>query len=226
MDWGTVFNTSLQSLWWGFVQFTPKLVLAIIFFIAGWIIGSLVAKAFEHVFSALKVDQLLSKVGADSFFRKAGMTLNVGYFVGQVIRWFVIIVFLLPSLNLVGLNDIATFLQTDVLGFLPRVVVAAFILIIATFFSEALSKFIHASAKSMDLTSANMLATVAKYAVWVFAFLIALEQLGIDSGYIKVFFGAFMYAVGLALALAFGLGGKEHASKFLSKITDEMSNRN
>lgn len=226
MDWGSVFNTSLQSLWWGFVQFTPKLVLAIIFFIAGWIIGSLVAKAFEHVFSALKVDNLLQKVGADSFFRKAGMTLNVGYFVGQVIRWFVIIVFLLPSLNLVGLNDIATFLQTDVLGFLPRVVVAAFILIIATFVSEALSKFINASAKSMDLTSANMLGTIAKYAVWVFAFIIALGQLGIASYFMNVLFTGIVAMIALGGALAFGLGGKDAAARFLAKVGDEMSRRN
>jgi len=115
VTWGDVFNVSLQSLWWGFIQFTPKLVLAIVFFIVGWVLGSLIAKAFEHVFSALKIDGLFRSVGADDFFRKAGMNLNSGYFVGQVIKWFVIIIFLLPSLNLIGLDYIASFLKDDVL---------------------------------------------------------------------------------------------------------------
>ena len=60
--WGDVFNSSLQSLWWGFIQFAPKLIIAIVFFIIGWVLGSLVAKAFEHVFSALKIDKLFQSI--------------------------------------------------------------------------------------------------------------------------------------------------------------------
>src|SRR3990167_8323847 len=163
--WGEVFNTSLQELWWGIVQFTPRLVLAVVFFVVGWLLGNVVARAIEQVFNALKIDSLFKSIGADDFFRRAGMTLDTGYFIGQVTKWFVIIVFLLPSLNLVGLNDIASFLQYSVLGFLPRVIVAAFVLIIATIVSEALSKAVVASAKSMGLSSAHMLGAVTKYAV-------------------------------------------------------------
>ncbi len=225
VTWGDVFNASLQELWWGFVQFTPKLVLAILFFIVGWILGSLIAKAFEQVFGALKVDRALGSVGADDFFRRAGMNLNTGRFVGQVAKWFVIIVFLLPSLNLVGLNEIANFLREDVLGFLPRVVIAAFILIIATIVSEALSKTVLASAKSMNLTSAHMLATIAKYAVWVFAFIIALSELGVAEYYMSVLFTGIIAMLAIGGALAFGLGGREAAARFINKVSDEMSHR-
>ena len=222
MTWGDVFNQSFLSLWYGFIQFAPKLIVAIIFFIIGWILGSLVAKAFEQVFSSLKVDKLLQSVKADEFMKRAGLNLNSGYFIGQIVRWFIIIVFLLPSLNLVGLDYISSFLQNDVLGFLPRVVVAAFILIIATVLAEAISKTVVAGSKTVNLKSAHMLGTIAKYAVWVFAFIIAFEQLGIKSDYINTLFGAFVYTVAIALALAFGLGGKDHASRFLSKISDDM----
>ena len=157
ISWGDVFNASLQDLWWGFIQFAPKLIIAIVFFIVGWVLGNLIAKAFEHVIGALKVDKLFASIGMNDFFRKAGMNLNTGYFIGQIVKWFVIIVFLLPSLNLVGLDYISSFLKDDVLGFLPRVIVAAFILIIATFVADILSKTIVASAKAMNLRSANML---------------------------------------------------------------------
>lgn len=225
VNWGNVFNSSLQELWWGFIMFTPKLLVAIILFIVGWVLGSLIARAFEHVFAALKVDNLFQSIGAEAFFKRAGMNLNVGYFIGQVVRWFVIIVFLLPSLSLVGLDDIAFFLRDDVLGFLPKVVVAALILIIATFVSEALSRTVSAGAKTMNVTSANMLGVIAKYAVWVFAFIIALGQLGVAEDYMRTLFAGIVGLLALGGALAFGLGGKDAAARFLGKLGDEMSQR-
>lgn len=225
LTWGEVFNASLQDLWWGLVQFAPKLIIAIVFFIVGWVLGNLIAKALEQVFATLKVDSLFKTIGADDFFKKAGMNLNTGRFIGQVAKWFVIVVFLLPSLNLVGLTDISSFLQYSVLGFLPRVIVAAFILIIATILSEALSKAVIASAKSMNLTSANMLGAVTKYVIWIFAFIIALGQLGVAEYYMGVLFTGIIAMFALGGALAFGLGGKDHASRFISKVAGEMSQR-
>jgi len=222
VTWGAVFNSSLQDLWWSFIQFAPKLIIAIILFIIGWVLGNLIAKAFEQVFTALKIDKLFQSVGADDFFRKAGMTLNSGYFIGQVMKWFVIIIFLLPSLALVGLDSIGMFLKEDVLGYLPQVVVAAFILIIATIVADALARAITAGAKSMNLRSANMLGTVAKYAVWVFAFIIALGQLGVAPAYMQILFSGIIAMLALAGALAFGLGAKDHASRFISKIGEEI----
>ena len=223
ITWGDVFNTSLQDLWWGFIQFAPKLIVAIIFFIIGWILGSLVAKAFEHVINALKVDKLFASIGMDDFFRKAGMNLNTGYFIGQVVKWFVIIVFLLPSLNLVGLDYISSFLKDDVLGFLPRVIVAAFILIIAAIVAEALSKAVNSSARAMNLHSANMLGTVTKYAVWIFAFIIALGQLGVAPAYMQILFAGIIGMLAIAGALAFGLGAKDAAGRFVAKIGEDIA---
>jgi len=225
MTWGDVFNVSLQSLWWGFIQFAPKLILAIVFFVVGWALGSLVAKAFEQVFKALKIDSLLQSIGVGDFFRKAGMSLNSGYFVGEVVKWFVIIIFLLPSLNLIGLDYIAGFLKDDILGFLPRVVVAAFVLIIATFVADFLSKTVMAGAKAMNLKSTNMLGSLVKYTIWVFAFIIALGQLGVAEGYMNTLFAGIVGMLALAGALAFGLGAKDAAGRLVSKLGEEMSHK-
>ncbi len=225
LTWGDVFNSSLQDLWWGFIQFAPRLIIAIVLFIVGWLLGSLIAKAFEQVFSALKVDKVFESVGAEDFFKRAGITLNTGYFVGQIMKWFIIIIFLLPSLSLVGLESIGYFLKEDVLTFLPRVIVAALILIIATVVSEALSRAIVAGAKSMSLKSAYMLGSVAKYAIWIFAFIVALGQLGIAAAYMQILFTGIIAMVALGGAIAFGLGAKDHASRFISKITEEVSDK-
>lgn len=223
MTWGDVFNASLQELWWGFVQFTPKFLIAVILFVVGWVLGAIVSRALEQVFSSLKIDNLLKSIGIENFFRKAGMNLNSGYFVGQVAKWFVVVVFLIPSLDLVGLNSIKDFLQNDVLGFLPRVIVAALILIIATIVAEALAKTVRASARTMNLTSTNMLGAITKYSVWIFAFIIALGQLGVADYYMSVLFTGIIAMLSIGAGLAFGLGGKDAAAKFIAKISEEVS---
>lgn len=223
--WGEVFNASLQSLWWGFVQFTPKLVLAIVFFVVGWALGSLVSRAFEQVFSALKIDNLLHSVKVDDFLRRAGMSLNSGRFVGQIVKWFVIVIFLLPSLSLIGLDYIASFLKDDVLGFLPRVLVATFVLIISTIVADFLSKTVMAGSRAMNLRSTNMLGSLVKYTIWVFAVIIALGQLGVAEGYMNTLFAGIIGMLAVGGALAFGLGGKDAAARLIAKLGEEMSNR-
>jgi hypothetical protein len=222
--WGDVFNTSLQNLWFGFVQFAPRLVIAIIFFVIGWFLGSLVAKAIEQVFGSLKIDGLLRSVGTDNLLHRAGLNLNSGYFVGQIVRWFVIIVFLLPSLNLVGLTDVSAFLSESVLGFLPQVIIAAFVLIIAAVVSEGLSKAVLAAAKSVNLKSSHALSVIAKYAVWVFAVIIALGKLGLGD-YMSILFSGIVAMLALGGALAFGLGGKDAAGRLISRLGEEASHR-
>jgi hypothetical protein len=222
MTWGDVFTQSYQSLWWSFVQFAPRLIVAVVFFVVGWFLGSLISKAIEQVFNSLKIDNLFKSIGAESFFKRAGVTLNTGYFVGEIVKWFVVIVFLLPSLNLVGLNDVSLFLSTSVLGFLPQVIIAAFVLIIAALVSEGLYKLVLATAKAMNLKAANMLAAVAKYAVWVFAFIIALGKLGLGD-YMSILFSGIIAMLALGFALAFGLGSKEQAGRFMARLGEEVS---
>ncbi|MEX2029180.1 MAG: hypothetical protein WD963_01715 [Candidatus Paceibacterota bacterium] len=222
--WGDVFNSSLQSLWWSFIQFTPKLIIAIVLFIIGWLLGNVVARALEQVFSTLKIDSLFRSIGANDSLRKAGITLNTGYFVGQVAKWFIIIVFLLPSLNLVGLADVSAFLKDDVLGYLPQIIIATFVLIIAAVVSEALSGAVVAMARAMNLKAANMLGAIAKYAIWVFAFIIALGKLGLGE-YMSILFSGIIAMLALGSALAFGLGGRDAAGRFISRLGEEVAEK-
>lgn len=230
--WGEVFNASFQNLWLGFVQFAPRLIMAIVFFVVGWILGNIIAKAIEQVFAALKIDNLLKSIRVDGFFRRAGMSLNSGYFVGQVVKWFVVIVFLIASLSLVlpadpvtGTNVVTSFLMGAVLLYLVKVVIAALILIIAAFVAEGISKAVKAGAMSMGLSTANLFATIAKYAIWIFAFIIALGQLGIADYYMSVLFTGIIAMISIGGALAFGLGGRDAAAKFIAKVSEEVSRR-
>jgi len=220
-----VFSDSLLGLWYGFINFVPSLLLAIILFIIGWVVGSIVGKAIAQVISALKIDKLFESAGIEEVTTRMGMTLNVGKFFGVIVKWFIIIVFLMASLQIVGLTQVNDFLRTAVLFYLPKVIIAAIVLVIATIIADVMQKLVLASAKAANITSANMLGSITRYAIWGFAFIIALSELGIASAFMQILFTGLIAALALALGLSFGLGGKEAAAIAIEKISKEMSSK-
>lgn len=221
--WGGVFSSSLQGLWLGFVNFVPSLILAIIVFIVGWAIGSVVSKALAQVINALKVNKLFESVGFRDVLAKGGFKLDVGVFLGEVAKWFIVVVFLMTSLELLGLNQVNNFLGNVVLGYLPQVFIAALILIIATVVSDAVRKIVSGSASAMGVRSARMAGSVAKWAIWTFAVIIALSELGIAPAFMQILFTGIVAMLAIAGGLAFGLGGKEAASRAIEKAKNALS---
>lgn len=223
--WGEVFSSSLQGLWLGFVSFVPNLIIAIIVFIIGWVVGSVVEKALANVVGALKLDRLFQSAGVSDILAKADMKLSVGGFIGGLVKWFIVIVFLMTSLEVIGLTQVNEFLREVVLRYLPQVVIAALVLILATVISDAMQRVITGSAKAANVRSANMLGTIAHYAIWTFALIIALSQLGVAPQFMQILFTGIIAMLAIAGGLAFGLGGKEAASKAIDRVKDQMSSR-
>jgi len=223
--WGEVFSGSLQDLWFGFMSFVPNLLGAIILFIIGWIVGSILGKAVNQLITALKVDKLLQNAGANVAFEKAGLRLDVGRFLGEIVKWFLIVVFLMASLEILGLTQVNDFLRESVLYYLPKVIIAAFVLIIATFIAGLMKRIITASAKAANATSANMLGSIASYAIWIFAFVIALSELGIASQFMQIIFTGLIAMLAIAGGLAFGLGGRDAASRSIEKVSKDLSGK-
>ncbi len=223
--WGDVFTTSLQSLWVGFVSFVPNLIIAIIIFIIGWMVASVVGKALAQVIDALKLNSLFESAGANKMLERAGMKLNVGGFIGGLVKWFIIVVFLMTSLEILHLTQVNDFLREVVLNYLPNVIIAALILIVATVVSDAMKKVVTGSAKAANVRSANLLGTIVKYAIWTFAFIIALSELGIATQFMQVLFTGLVAMLAIAGGLAFGLGGKEAAARTIDSMKGEMSSK-
>lgn len=221
-SWGEVFSQSLIGLWYGFITFVPGLLGAIILFIVGWAVGSIVGKAIAQLISILKVDKLFESAGAKDFMNRAGMKLSVSGFIGGLVKWFVIVVFLMAALQIIGLTQVNDFLREAVLYYLPKVVIASLVLIIATVLADAMKKLVSASAQAANIRSANMLGSITLYAIWIFAFIIALSELGIATAFMQILFTGFVAALAIALGLAFGLGGKDAASRAIGKISDDM----
>ena len=223
--WGDVLNQSLQELWGGVLMFVPKFVIALIIFIIGWVIAVALGKIVEQIVKALKVDLALKSLGVEEPLDRAGMKLDAGAFLGGLVRWFVILVFVLAAIDVFGLTQVTEFLRGVVLVYIPQVIVAALILVAAALLADVANRVVQGSAKAAHLPSAGLLGGMAKWAIWVFAILTALYQLGIAGPFVQTLFTAFVAMLALAGGLAFGLGGKDTAAKFLKRLRNDISSR-
>src|SRR3989344_3939525 len=128
--WLEVLEQSFQELLSGIVVFIPNLLFAIVIFIVGWVVGSILGRIIAQIVKAVRVDQALRSAGVEDVLSRAGFVLDSGAFLGGLIKWFVIIVFLVASLEVLGLTQVNVFLQQVVLLYLPRVIVAVLILLV------------------------------------------------------------------------------------------------
>lgn len=222
---GQVFLGVLQSFWVGLYSFLPSVILAIILFIIGVMIAGFIGKAIAHVINLTKVNSLLDRTALKEMVNRAGFHLNVGGLIGWLVQWLLILAFLVGALNLLGLSDVNVFLQQIVLFYLPRVIVAVLIVVVGSVLAEATSKAVTGSAKVANVSSANLAGSIAKWAIWITTILFGLNQLGIGADLVQTLWMGIVAALSIAFGLSFGLGGKEHASKVLDKVSDMISHR-
>lgn len=223
--WSDVLLSSFQDLWAGLVEYVPNLVVALVIIILGWIIGALFGRVVSQLFKSLNVDKGLEKAGIGEVLEKGGVALNSGAFVGALVKWFFIIVFLVAAFDVLGLSQVNGFLQQVVLLYLPQVIVAAVVLVAAGVLGDVVKRVITSSVSAGGFGHANMAGSVSKWAIWIFGALVALDQLGIAAGFVQTLFTGVVVAVALALGLSFGLGGQEHASRFIEKTKNEIANK-
>ncbi len=221
-SWSQVFLLSLQGLWYGFIETFPRILLAIIIFIIGWIVATTLGKLVMMGVDALKLDRSFKNTGVDEALARAGTRLHIGKIFGELVKWFIAIVFLVASLNILGLDQVTIFLQ-QVLAYIPQVIIAALILVAGTILADFVKKVVSGSAAVANVRSAKMLGSIAYYAIWILALVTALDKLGIFGYFGQILFTGLVVMIALALGLAFGLGGKEVAGRWLARISDDLS---
>lgn len=220
---GEAVVVSFQNALYTVALYIPRLVAAVIVFLIGWIVAVMLGKAVAQIIKALKIDQVLERLDVHHALDRAGMKLNSGAFIGGLVKWFLIVVFLLASINILNLGDVSGFLR-DVLLYIPRVVVAALILVIAGLVAQTVENTARASVEAAGLRG-GLVAAVARWAIWVFAIVAALLQLGIASSLIQTLVTGLVAMIAIAGGLAFGLGGKDAAMDIIARARREISNR-
>lgn len=207
------FNNTLATI----IEFLPRFISGLIVLLVGIIIGAFLKQVLVEVFKFLKVEVFLRKYGVPE--SKAGA--DWGTILGELVRWFVIILFIVPVAQVWGLGQFVQVLS-GLLLFLPNVFIAVLLLLVGFVIAKLVHDLIHASVRGISKDSANTIANVGRWAVIVFVGLVVLNQLGIASDLIRILFSGFVAMVALAGGLAFGLGGRDAAKNIIEEIRKRL----
>ena len=213
---------SFYNLLIGTVNFLPQLLFALIVLIIGWFVAVWLGWVVAEAIRALRVDHALRQAGIDDVVSRAGYRLDSGAFVGALVKWFFILIFLMAVLQVLNLTQVNYFLSQIVVGYLPNVIVAVLILLVGAVIAQVSEGLVAGSARAAGITAAGFVGRLARWSIWIFAILAALSQLQIAQAILQTLFTGVVVALALAFGLSFGLGGQAAAARFIERTRDEM----
>lgn len=221
IDWYTITISALGNLWTGFLAFIPKLIGALIVLLIGWLIAVGIGKLVTEILKRLGFNRIFEKGSWQQALEKAEFKVDASGFIGAVCKWILVIVFLLAAVEILGLVQFADFLS-KVLGYLPNVLVAALIFVVAVIIADIVEKIVRAGVESARVGYGSMAGAIVRWSIWIFAILAILLQLRIASELILTLFTGLVAMIAIAGGIAFGLGGKEVAAGILENLRGKL----
>src|SRR3989338_2353619 len=205
-------------------QFLVNALLVVIILIIGWVISKLIRTLVTRVLRAVKLDELSDRVLFRSLLAKGGIKYSLSELIGVMCYWLALLVTFIVAINAVGLTIAADLLNRVVL-YIPNIIAGIFILILGMFVATLLSSMVQTAANNAGLAQSKLLGKIAEVVIVIFAIAITLEQLGIGAKIVELIVSITLGSLGLGAALAFGLGCKGIAEKFLSDLIDKVKSK-
>jgi hypothetical protein len=198
----------------------PRILGFIVVVAIGWFVSSLLARAVLGLLRAIRFDELMQRSGLADFMNKMGTGSDSAGIVAGIVKWLVRVVVLLVAFDVLGLPAVSDVMR-QLLLWLPNLVVAIFVLFIGGIAARALGNVVRGATAEAGFTNPETLANVVRTTVWAFAIVVAVNQLGIATNLINTLFTGLVGALALACGLAFGLGGRDLASRSLENWYDQ-----
>lgn len=213
-DWGEALMTSLTGALMMFMGAIPKVLAFAVILIIGWIVASALAGAVAALLRTVRFNDLAERAGLASFVRNMGANTDSAGLLATITKWFVRLIVLVVAFDALGLPAVSAVLQ-QLLLWLPNLVVALVMLVIGGLAANALYNLVRGATTSAGFSNPDLLANIARMAIWAFAIIVAVNQLGIATTLVNTLFMATVGALALALGLAFGLGGRDTAAEIV-----------
>lgn len=209
-----VFINSMNQFWIQLVNFVPKLLAVIVILFFGWLLAKLARVAIKRLLELTHFDKFAQKSGLEAFMSHGNVSLSLSGIISQLVYWLVIVLFIITGANTLGLSEVAVLLQ-QLANYLPHIIVAILVLIFGTLLARFVNRLVFAWLHSIKFSRALAVSTSTEYGIQILALFVALEQLGIGLQLIHSLFVIVFGAFFLALAIAFGLGGRDWAAKVI-----------
>jgi len=224
MDWTFVIMESVREMLTKVAQFIPKLVGVLFILIVGWFIAKLIETLIVRTLKLIRMDTLSEKSGTSNFLAKGGIKYTLSELVGVLVYWIVMLIVIITALNALQWTVAAELLNT-IVGYIPNIIVAIVLLVIGMFVSTLLGTVVRTAASNTGITQAKLLGQITQTVVIVFAVIISLQQLKIETGIIMNLINIIVAAICLGLALAFGLGCKDIAAKVMADVLERLKRK-
>lgn len=211
-----IFLSSFNAIIAQLADFLPKLLAALVLLFFGWIIAKLVRGGVRRLLALAHFDRLAEKTGVEEFLKHGEMHITLTGVISEVSYWLVLLIVLVTVSSSLGLHAVADLFNRVAL-YLPNIIVAVLIIIFGTLLARFINRMVFAWLRNLGVDGALTISTIAEYGVQVFAVFVALEQLAIGTQLLTTAFAILFGAICLALALAFGLGGRDWASGVIGR---------
>lgn len=214
-------TASFSDLYVRFIDFLPSFLVAVIILVVGCVVAVFVSKLIKQALHSVRVDEIGDKLGLDEVSNRTGMKMTVSGSIAWLVKWFLLLVIFLAAADILGLAQVSLFLN-QVLLYIPSVIAGAAILLVGTMVASFLAKLVRHSVAAAGLSSAEMLGAVTQWAVMIFTILATLDQLKVAQAFVQTLFTGIIAMLAIAGGLAFGLGGRDHATKVLNKVERDI----
>lgn len=204
------------------LAFAPAIVGALLILLIGGMIAKVLEQLIVKALKLITLDKLADQIQLSTLLSRGGIRRKPSELVGAIIYWIVMLAFVMTALNALNLTVAAELFQ-QLIGFLPNVVAAVFILIVGVFAAAFLSATVRTAASNTGVVQASLLGQAVQTVIVIFSVVAALQQLRIQ--FVGEVFLIILAGITLAAALAFGLGCKDLAGRWLSDLVEQLKTR-
>ena len=221
-NWGQALLLSLAGVLALVLNFIPRLIGFLVILLIGWIVASALARTATFLLRKMGFEHLSTRIGLTRLEQRMGTRIDSAAILGKIVYWFVFLIFLVPAVDALGLATISNLLG-QIIEYLPNVFVAILVLFLGMLAAKFVGDMVRNVVSNRNPGSADTLGNIARFLIIGFAALVALQQLNIAPALVTILFAAIVGSAALATALAFGLGGRDFAQRWLARSEYAMT---
>ncbi len=222
IEWNTLIVEPVTRMLTKILAYLPVLLGALVILIVGWIVAKAIKRIVDWLLKLIRFDALADKAGISDILKKGDLKTSAREVVSSIVYWLIMIMVLVMTVEALGLPR-ASDVLAGLFAYVPNVIAALLVLIVAMFLASFVSGIVRTAAANANLPKPGIFAGISRWAIIIFAITISLEQLGIAPLLVTATFNIILGGIVLALALAFGLGGKDAAAKYLEELKKRRS---
>lgn len=224
MDWSVIVIEPVKAMLVRAATFLPTLIGILVILVVGWIVAAALKNVVVKLLKVIQFDTASEKSGLSDVLRKGGIKNTLSELIGGLIYWIVMLLVFMAALNALGMTVVASLLDKVIL-YIPNVIAAIFIITLGIFFASVIGSIVMTASMNAGIKQSKLLSQVTQTVIVIFAAIMTLEQLNIATAILNTTVTILLGAIGLAVAIAVGLGSKDIAGKLMQELLDNLKRK-